>query len=231
MKKRKSEDAHTPKQDHSDNTKVAGRRRLLTALGLGGSTAFLPPLWHKPVVQGLILPAHAQTSSPVLFDPCSVSLVFEAGQVGIGGCTGGQFTSVIPIVSGSVVGQGSLSGIDIDIESVLTGGNLPDQTVNVSTTTDGSGNYQVTIDGFQTSDGPHIVCTQDCDTNFPMGGTVAVTVTSSDPRLPGTTNCSDSFDCEDISNPMGSLGEQDDDRAPNRFYVEMTPVDQTGRKS
>lgn len=41
------------------------RRRLLKALGLGGGTATvsqLPSAWSKPIVESVVLPAHAQTT-------------------------------------------------------------------------------------------------------------------------------------------------------------------------
>lgn len=184
----------------------ASRRR--TIMGFMGAAAFLPERWTAPVVQAVVLPAHAQTSpvdtppeeTGIMLGACSVALAFTPGQVGIGGCTGGQFTNIIPTVSGAVVGDGDVSGIDIDIESVLMVNGFP-QTINGSTTTDGGGNYVLELDGLPPPDGvggPHIVCTQDCGTTFPEGGLVQVAVSSDDPQLAGTSNCSASFVCDDL---------------------------------
>lgn len=38
------------------------RRKLLAALGITGASAYLPTSWTKPVVESVILPAHAQTT-------------------------------------------------------------------------------------------------------------------------------------------------------------------------
>lgn len=38
------------------------RRGLLKALGIGGAAANLPTAWTKPVVESVLLPAHAQTT-------------------------------------------------------------------------------------------------------------------------------------------------------------------------
>lgn len=240
MKKRKTEGVRTSNQDRPEGIEKAPRRRLLAALGLGGSAAFLPPLWHKPMVQGLILPAHAQTSptGPVgptgsLTDPCMVQLVFELLPIGVNlGCTGNVTTQIIPIVTGSVLGTGNLSGIQINVQSVLSSAIGGTTLVTGTTTTDGGGNYQITLDGFQTTTqantgGPHLRCSGDGDCQ--TGGTVVVTVTS--PDIPGTAPCQASFDCEDIENPAGSMAENGSNRSSNRFYVEMEPVDESGRKT
>lgn len=195
-----------------DRSRVPESRRVRrrTIMGLMGAAAFLPERWTAPVVQAVMLPAHAQTSdappdtppgpSQLTLASCSVALGFTAGQVGIGGCTGGQFTNVIPTVSGNVTGDDDLSGIPIDIESVLMVNGFP-QTINGSTTTDGDGSYSLELDGLAPPDGvggPHIVCTQDCADTFPDGGLVQVTVTSSDSRVEGASICDASFVCDDL---------------------------------
>lgn len=46
-----------------DSTRASGRRRALQALALGGvSAALLPERWVKPVIDTVIVPAHAQAS-------------------------------------------------------------------------------------------------------------------------------------------------------------------------
>jgi hypothetical protein len=134
------------------------------------------------------------------FASCSVSLSFEAGVVGLGGCTGGQYTSVIPTVSGDITGNGDLSGIEIDIETTVAGGPTP-QPISTTTTTDSSGHYSFELNGLNGDTGPHIICTQDCGgaSYFPSGGTVQATVTSPDSHLSGQQSvCMASFTCNDL---------------------------------
>ena len=240
MTDRKNDRNNPPESDNDsapDAPKTQRRRRLLNILGISGSAAFVPAFWSKPVVKSLILPAHAQTSppepSPVSFsDPCSVTLQFTPGQVGLYGCTGGQFTNVIPTVTGTVVGEGDLSGITINIETILTGGSVGPQPINGTTTTDGGGNYSLTLDGLPPPSGvggPHIICTQDCDGNFPSGGGVQATASSPDPRLAGQAVCSTTFTCEDIDTSNGSVAERSD--GSSEFYVQLQPVEPSSRNS
>lgn len=42
---------------------LAGRRKLLTAIGVGSVTSLaVPTNWSKPIIDSMMLPAHAQTS-------------------------------------------------------------------------------------------------------------------------------------------------------------------------
>ena len=50
----------------------ANRRKILSVLGLGG-TLMLPNKWAKPIVDTVIMPAHAQTSDPIAADPSAPS--------------------------------------------------------------------------------------------------------------------------------------------------------------
>lgn len=179
------------------------RRR--TIMGFMGAAAFLPERWTAPVVQVVVLPAHAQTSraepspdEPVFsFENCSVSLTFELLQFLP------DATNVIPTVSGTVTGDGDVSGIVVNIQSVLTLDGVEaavPQTLNSTTTTDTNGDYQLVLDGLAPPDGvdgPHIITSVDmCDETFANG--VLVTVTSDDPRLPGQTECTASYTCADL---------------------------------
>lgn len=225
MKNRDTDKARNNESTHSDGDRKPGRRRLLGALGLGGTAAFLPPFWHKPVVKGLILPAHAETSPPPgslsFSDPCSVSLSFRPLGIGVAGCPGNEWTIIAADISGSVVGDGDLSGIEINIVSELNG--FLDTPIETTVFTDAGGNYQIVHD--------HSTCTdaENCESNFPSGGEVLVTATSPDPRLTDQASCPAEFDCEDVSTATGSLAESGD-RSTSTFYVEMTPVDPAGPK-
>tara|TARA_R110002049_G_scaffold104749_2_gene251324 strand:- start:1322 stop:1894 length:573 start_codon:yes stop_codon:yes gene_type:complete len=53
---------HRPASD-ADSSRPTGRRRLLQALALGGvSAAVLPEKWVKPIIDTVIVPAHAQAT-------------------------------------------------------------------------------------------------------------------------------------------------------------------------
>ena len=51
----------------SDNKSIESRRKLLKSIAAGGGAVFagktLPENWSKPVVDGVMLPVHAQTTS------------------------------------------------------------------------------------------------------------------------------------------------------------------------
>jgi len=68
------------------NPRAAGRRRLLRTLGGAGSvaavTALLAPNWVRPVVQVVVLPAHAQLSGISL--TCNVIHIYELMWGGVG---------------------------------------------------------------------------------------------------------------------------------------------------
>ena len=59
--------ASTSDADGSSTSPTLTRRKLLAALGAGGvvtSQTSLPQAWTRPVVETLMLPAHAQTTAP-----------------------------------------------------------------------------------------------------------------------------------------------------------------------
>lgn len=64
MRERKEPLVHHPKQDVSDPTSPR-RRALNTGLAAGLTALALPGHWTRPVVQSVLLPAHAQTSPGV----------------------------------------------------------------------------------------------------------------------------------------------------------------------
>ena len=53
------------KTSRTDAQRSAGRRRLLVALGLGG-TGMVASKWAKPVVDSVVVPLHAQGSALVV---------------------------------------------------------------------------------------------------------------------------------------------------------------------
>jgi len=57
----------------NDNKASSARRKLLKSLAAGGgvwtTSKVLPDRWHKPVVDSIILPAHAGGSKPMMGNP------------------------------------------------------------------------------------------------------------------------------------------------------------------
>ncbi len=52
---------HLKPENKAPETAPDSRRRLLKLLGLGGAAAvIMPERWSKPVIDSVILPAHAQ---------------------------------------------------------------------------------------------------------------------------------------------------------------------------
>jgi hypothetical protein len=145
------------------------RRRLLKILASGGGAAVgikaLPAHWTQPVMENVVLPAHAQTTADGLSleDPCDITLNIE-----------GEF--IVVRVSGEVIGGGNRGGIQINLSAVPTTSGIPDldPAVEETTTTASNGTY-----------GPFELL---FIPNFcPQGSNdgVQVTVTSPDPRLSG----------------------------------------------
>jgi hypothetical protein len=65
--------------DGSDATRELSRRKLLERVALGGaaiSVTLLPSKWVKPVVETIVVPAHAQVSGPSPSAPVT-SLAFS----------------------------------------------------------------------------------------------------------------------------------------------------------
>lgn len=54
---------------NQENQKHTSRRKLLAAFGVGTvATLTLPSKWKKPLVNAVVLPAHAQTSNMCMTD-------------------------------------------------------------------------------------------------------------------------------------------------------------------
>lgn len=196
------QDSDTRLEDRDQCVNTARRRTIMGAMGV---VVFLPERWTAPVLETVVLPAHAQTSpgdsppaqSLFSFQSCSVALQFELLQFFP------DSTSVIPMVTGSISGSGDLSGVTVNIVSILTLNGSPfsiPQSISGTTTTDAGGNFQLDLDGLAPPDGvggPHIISNvSNCDASYANG--VEVTITSSDSRLPGETTCTASYTCGDL---------------------------------
>lgn len=158
------------KQKNPDSRRNA--LRLLAASGVATGSALTSNSWVRPVVESVLLPAHAQTSSDPkkpkkaapgsLEDPCFLTVR----------CDG---DSVVAEVEGQVVGDGDLSGIQIVIAYELNGGDP--QTDGAVTDSDGRW-------------GPETV------TYTATSGTITATVSSPVVEFDPPT-CSASFDCSE----------------------------------
>ena len=82
------------KSENSDNEVLQRRKALLALTGLGGS-AVLSKTWVKPVVDSVMLPAHA-TTSIVRVGSCSVTTP-ATDILLVNGTSGGNFDPAIPI--------------------------------------------------------------------------------------------------------------------------------------
>lgn len=178
------------------------RRR--TVLGILGTSILLPDHWKSPIVQSVVLPAHAQTSpdtSSLSFANCSVSLDLSEMSITTFICADGDVYQIAPTVSGMVVGDDDVSGISLNIETVMTadGSPVPEDiaSLNGTVVTAGDGSYSLELDGLappEGVEGPHILCTCEDGVTYE----VTATISSDDPRLPGQTTCSDTFTCGDL---------------------------------
>lgn len=118
------------------------RRKLLKSIAAGSGAVIagksLPESWSKPVVDSVMLPAHAQTS-PSPCTPCLVAATYCAGS---GNGTGGGSIDVAVSIDGTV--SVSHSGFDTspqtDSVNPCTGGTF-------SVTAASSGNNSITVSG------------------------------------------------------------------------------------
>lgn len=122
------------------DSKPAGRRRdALRKLVISGGVIGAAGAWSKPVVDSVMLPAHAQTSLP-LEDPCSGIVIQGLNQ---------ELYNVQ--VTGQVLGPGN-SGIPIHIQVRVSGFGNPD-TQSTNTVTNGSGQYNAILGPFDACSG------------------------------------------------------------------------------
>lgn len=108
-----------------------GRRRLLAAIGAGAATGTLPMRWSTPLVESVILPAHAQTTGDARIEPPPppVTVILD----GVGALN--QVTAVVYIDPHS--GSASLS---------LVGPAEPDQLAALAVEDPGTGDFD-TVSG------------------------------------------------------------------------------------
>jgi len=114
--------------------RAAARRRLMRAVGGSGFAlgAILAAKWHKPVVQSVLLPAHAQVS-PAQEDsepsvPCPVSVTIAGGP---DGGARGSYTLDVQI-GGTTLAEISTAGATLVSTSTSAGTTLPVGTFQIA---------------------------------------------------------------------------------------------------
>lgn len=119
------------------------RRDALRKLAVSGGVIGAAGSWSKPVVDSVMLPAHATTSLP-LQDPCTGVTIIPRG------------TNTFDVqVTGQVLGPGN-AGIPIHIQVRVSGGSSDPQTLGKDTHTNSSGQYDETLGTFDACDGPNV---------------------------------------------------------------------------
>lgn len=120
--------------DPQNKSRRTALRNLL--VGAGALTAYkvLPSTWTQPIVDQIVLPAHAGTSGITLNDPCSVMVT--------SGTTG--TASVTVRVDGFVTP--ATANLATTIVATPTGGGGP-VTVNTTTAADGTFGALITVTG------------------------------------------------------------------------------------
>lgn len=119
------------------------RRDALRKLAVSGGVIGAARTWSKPIVDSVMLPAHATTSLP-LQDPCTGVTILPQG-----------LYAFDVQVTGQVLGPGN-AGIPIHIQVSVSGGSSGPDTLDQDTTTTGSGQYSATLGTFDGCDGPNV---------------------------------------------------------------------------
>lgn len=133
------------KSDGTESVLESRRQSVKKILGAGGLAAgghLASGEWVKPIVNAVLLPAHAQTSEisvDSLEDPCSVSVV----------CVGSHLLDIT--VTGAVVPPTPGVNVELDIEVALSNGPFEAAEDFASLATDGNGEYTTTVTRDQSS--------------------------------------------------------------------------------
>jgi len=116
--------------DPKDRGRRTALKKLLIGAGVLAGYQVLPKQWTKPLVEQVVLPAHAQTSGFSLTDPCESVTLVSGNQDSI---------DVIINVEGYITP--ATANVTINIAATVTGGT--GETTTNSTTTDGNGKYSL----------------------------------------------------------------------------------------
>lgn len=121
--------------DPQDKSRRTALRDLLVGAGVLTAYHAMPSKWSQPIIDQIILPAHAATSGSTLKDPCEVSVTK--------GTTGSS--SVTVRVDGFVTPP--TGNLPTAIVATPTGGSGGPVTVNTITAADGTFGALMTIPG------------------------------------------------------------------------------------
>jgi len=116
--------------DPQNRSRRSALKKLAIGAGVLAGYQVLPKQWTKPLIEQVVLPAHAQTSGFSLTDPCESITLVSGNQ---------SSTTVIIKVQGSI--SPPIANVAINIAATVTGGT--GETTTTSTTTDGNGNYSI----------------------------------------------------------------------------------------
>jgi len=117
--------------DPKDKSRRSALKKLLVGAGVLAGYQVLPKRWATPIIEQVVLPAHAQTSGLSIHDPCESSLV------------SGNQDSVTVIINVKGYISPATANIPITIVATVTGG-TGESTTN-HTMTDASGNYSINM--------------------------------------------------------------------------------------
>lgn len=104
--------------------KMNQRRKLLLGVGATGAMA----AWHKPIVNSIVLPAHAQTSVATPPTPAELCPMIAVGNVVTGPVSGSSVPAVCSVTFDVLSGT---AGTELDITALVTSTLPADTTVTI----------------------------------------------------------------------------------------------------
>ena len=123
------------------------RRKALKTIAAGSAAAgalAMTGKWSKPVVNSIILPAHAQATNGAAPATCTTQVTSACYKVDLGKAAHGKI--VLPLagvsVAGSITPPQAGVAITVEIRTILI--NQSSRTDTLQTTTDSSGSFNVT---------------------------------------------------------------------------------------
>jgi len=123
------------------------RRKALKTIAAGSAAAgalAMTGKWSKPVVNSIILPAHAQATNAAGPATCTTQVTFACYAVDLGKAAHGKL--VLPLagvyVEGAITPAQAGVAITVEIRTILI--NQSSRTDTLQTTTDSSGSFNVT---------------------------------------------------------------------------------------
>lgn len=185
-----------------------GRRSAIRkiSVGVGALTAIsvLPEQWTRPIIEQIVLPAHAAPSGIVLNDPCELTLT--AGDQ--------ASTSVTVRVRGQITP--AVAGLGARVTATASGGSSQSAQVNSQTNSQGAFEATVTVNGGPGITAVAILSSIDgasgqarCSVNVPPGG-AATTTTVSPQTTAGVTTTTTTTTTTTAAPCNASAGEYSD---------------------